>query len=69
MAQQDTNTVDDIPDSVLLHRAVRTARANDRKGVKHPRWVAVMHCFSLGSTYARQLCERYGLNPDEEVKR
>jgi len=29
----------------------------------------VMGAFSLGSTFARQLCRRFGLNPDEMVSR
>lgn len=62
-------SVDSISDSILLERAVKSARSRSyRKGVKHPRWVAVMDAFSLGSTYSAQLCRRYGLNPDEEVK-
>lgn len=59
-----------IPDDELLRRAVGSARDRRRnKGIKHPRWVAVMDCFLLGSTYARQLCLRFDLDPDEEVKR
>lgn len=54
----------------LLERAVRNARDRSaRKGVKHPRWVAVMSAFALGSTYSCDLCQKFGLNPDEEVKR
>jgi hypothetical protein len=62
-----TGTVDDIPDAKLLERAVRGARPN-RPG-RHPRWVAVVDTFALGSTYATQLCRRFGLDPDEQVKR
>ena len=63
-------TVADIPDAELLKRAVRAARSQDyRKGYPHPRWVAVMYVFALGSTYAGQLCRRFGLDPDEEVRR
>lgn len=59
-----------IPDAKLLERAVRGARDHrSRKGVKHPRWVAVMDSFTLGSTYAQELCRRFGLDPDEQVKR
>lgn len=62
--------VDTIPDEELLRRAVRTARCRSmRKGVKHPRWTAVMDAFCLGSTFAHQLCRRFDLDPDEEVKR
>ena len=63
-------TVSGIPDEDLLRRAVRGARARDvRKGVKHPRWTAVMDAFALGSTFAYQLCRRFDLDPDEMVKR
>lgn len=59
-----------IPDDELLRRAVRAARKRSaRKGEKHPRWVAVMDAFSLGSNYAGQLCRRFDLDPSEEVSR
>lgn len=65
-----TRTVADIPDAELLSRAVKSCRDNSRrKGEKHPRWIAVVATFALGSTYAHQLCERFGLNPNEEVSR
>ena len=63
-------TVADIPDEKLLERAVRSARdvtAPSRH--KHPRWLAVSQCFALGSTYSRQLCRRFRLDPDEMVDR
>lgn len=63
-------SVDDIPDAELLGRAVKAARSRKHnKGVKHPRWVAVMDAFALGSNYAGELCRRFDLNPDEEVSR
>jgi hypothetical protein len=63
-------SVASIPDEKLLERAVRSARDRRRnKGVKHPRFVAVQDCFALGSTYAAELCRRFGLDPDEQVKR
>lgn len=63
-------SVADIPDEELLRRAVATARSRyHRKGLGHPRWVAVMDAFMLGSTYASQLCIRFGLDPEEQVKR
>lgn len=61
-------SVESIPDAELLRRAVVQARAHRSRGYQ-PRWVAVMDCFQLGSTYAWQLCERFGLNPDEKVRR
>lgn len=63
-------SVSSIPDAELLRRAVHSARSRKHnKGAKHPRWVAVMDAFQLGSTYAGELCWRFDLNPDEEVKR
>lgn len=54
----------------LLKRAVKGARDKTAlKGVKHERWVAVMNLFCLGSTYSRELCEKFGLDPEEEVYR
>ena len=65
-----TGTVADIPDDQLLRRAVAGARSTEyRKGQLHARWIAVADVFSLGSTYSHQLCRRFGLNPDEMVKR
>jgi hypothetical protein len=63
-------SVTDIPDETLLGRAVVSARKRSaRKGEKHPRWAAVMDAFQLGSTYAGELCRRFGLDPNEEVAR
>lgn len=63
-------TVDSVADTSLLARAVRNARARSaRKGQKHPRWVAVADAFALGSTFSKQLCARFGMDPDEEVSR
>lgn len=63
-------SVSDIPDVKLLERAVRSARARDRrKGEKHERWIGVMDAFALGSTYAMDLCRRFGLDPFEQVHR
>lgn len=58
--------VNDISDADLLERAVRTARERGR--AYHPRWVGVARAFGLGSTYACQLCRRYGLDPEEKVR-
>jgi hypothetical protein len=63
-------SVNDIPDDVLLRRAVANCRARHcRKGEAHPRRTAVMDTFALGSSYSMQLCLRFGLDPDESVKR
>lgn len=60
--------IDSIPDAKLLERAVRNARAQRGRGY-HPRWTAVSDAFGLGSTFSQQLCRRFGLDPDEMVKR
>lgn len=63
-------SVSDIADADLLRRAVKSARSREyNRGSKHARWVAVMDAFALGSTYSRQLCRRFGFDPDEMVKR
>ena len=60
----------DLTAEDLLKRVVRNCRARDRrKHEAHPRWVAVADCFSLGSTYSRDLCRKFDLDPDELVKR
>lgn len=62
------HTVSDIPDAELLRRAVEGARCRKERGW-HPRYVAVMETFVLGSTFSWQLCARFGLDGDEKVKR
>jgi hypothetical protein len=59
-----TGTVADIPDADLVERAVRAAYVGRES---QERWVHVRDTFSLGSTYAAQLCRRFGLDPEEEV--
>jgi len=56
-----------LSDDDLLRRAVRGARA--QRPERHPRWVAVMDLFALGSTYSHALCRRFGFDPDEQVQR
>lgn len=57
-----TGTVTDIPDSELLRRAVIAAVNRGRK--RGPAWAMVTEVFGLGSTYAGQLCRRFGVDPD-----
>lgn len=59
-------SVNDISDGELLGRAVRMRFRGRSRG--HPRWVLVMERFGLGSTYAKQLCRKFGSDPDEMVK-
>lgn len=63
----DTEDVNCIPDNILLGRAVRECRRG-RGRHKGPLWSKVADRFALGSTYASQLCRKYGLDPDEMVK-
>lgn len=60
-----TGTVDDISDAILLGRAVRGCRP--RGAGYWLRWTAVADQFALGSTYAGQLCRRYGVDPNESI--
>jgi hypothetical protein len=63
-------SVADYPDAALLERAVRNGRGRGQKrGQRYPRWSLVADTFALGSTYAIQLCRRFGLDPDELVTR
>jgi hypothetical protein len=60
-------TQDSFPtDAALLERAVRNVRPRQPRS---PRWAAVAGAFGLGSSYAAQLCERFGLDPDDQLKR
>lgn len=56
-------------DNALLFRAVTSAQKvrDQRNGI--PRWKSVMDRLLLGSTYAREICVRFNLDPDEKVRR
>lgn len=56
-----------LTDEELLRRAVKSARSQRTRGYL-PRWAAVMDAFGLGSSYAHALCERFGLDPAEQVR-
>lgn len=55
----------ELSDAQLVERAVRNAAARITGAL--PRWAAVSDTFGLGSTYAKELCRAYGLDPDEKV--
>lgn len=59
-------TIADISDDELLRRAVKGVHGSY---AGQPRWSAIMDRFALGSTYAAQLCRRFGFDPDEVVRR
>ena len=57
-------TVDSIPDADLVERAVRFAHFERPLGW---RWVHVQTALGVGFDTAKNLCVRFGLDPDEEV--
>jgi len=58
----DTPTVADIPDAELVRRAVASAVTwRDRR---RPAWYAISTVFALGGTASRQLCQRFGFDPE-----
>lgn len=61
--------VNDIPDNELLQRALRFLMRRGRSRTKLPLWLIVSEHFALGSGYASQLCRRFGLDPDQIVRR
>lgn len=66
-------SVSDIPDAELIRRAIDALRplvplAPLARGRTVPLWSKVSVRFCLGSTYAEQLCVRFGFDPDEQVK-
>ena len=56
-------SVTDYSDKNLIKRALLGARLNAPE--EHARWAAVAQNFFLGSTYAKELCRLYDLDPDE----
>lgn len=62
-------SVNDIPDNELLGRVLRHIQKRGRSREKLPLWSVVGDRFALGSGYASQLCRRFGLDPEQIVKR
>ena len=61
---------DDYTDVKLLERFVNSARSNKLpKGKDHRLWEAVAYNAGLPDQLAKELCARFGLNPDLKVKR
>lgn len=62
--------VNDIPDMELIRRVISGQRriARTTRGRTIPLWSKVGDRFCLGSTYAQQLCRRFGYDPDEQVR-
>lgn len=63
-------SVIDVPDAELVRRVVEGQRIRPRSsgGRTVPMWSKVSDRFCLGSTYSKQLCERFGFDPDEQVR-
>ncbi len=61
--------VSEIPDAELIRRVIAGQRRLPRRASirTRPLWSKVGDRFCLGSTYAMQLCRRFGFNPDEQV--
>ena len=51
----------------LIGTAVRCVSGISRQ--KTPRWVLMMDAFVCGSGVAQALCRRYGLDPDEGLRK
>lgn len=62
------HSVNDIPDVELLRRAIGTIRRSRSPRYGQPLWAAVAIRFGLGSTFAQQLCRRFGFDPSEMVR-
>ena len=66
----ELSSLHDITAENLVKRVLANLTPrNTRKGEKKMRWVVVMETFALGSTYSKDLCRKYDLDPDEMLKR
>lgn len=54
-------------EDALVGTAVRSVSGTGRQ--KTPRWVLMMDAFVCGSGVAQALCRRYGLDPDEGLRK
>ncbi len=52
-------TMEDLVERVLMNVG--------RRRRKLPRWAHVSDAFAMGSTYSRELCRAFGMDPDEEI--
>jgi hypothetical protein len=64
-----SGSVDDIVDTELLARAMRSLTRFAPRSSGQTANQVVMDIFALGSTYAAQLCRRFGVDPDKRVRR
>lgn len=54
-------------DRDLIRRVMRNMRPKSRYGEQ--RWVLVVNLFAVGSTVAYALCQEFGLDPEEVIKK
>lgn len=66
-SEQLTQVIKDTykTDEKLVKQAVRNARP--REPGKWFRWSVITDCFAVGSTTAIELCQRFGLDPHEQL--
>lgn len=57
--------LDGLSDDDLLRRAVQNAGLGGRQNL--PRWSYVKEVFALGSNNSGALCQRFGLDPHEQI--
>lgn len=57
--------VPELSDAFLVERAVRCAEPPEATAML--RWAVIKRTFGVGSTVAKDLCRRFGLNPDEVI--
>jgi len=50
----------------LVHNAVRGALPRGTTASR-PRWACVVEVLAIGSTRAKELCEEFEVDPDEEL--
>lgn len=61
--------VSEIADAELIRRVIEVASFRVvRRGRATPLWSVVSNRFCLGSTYAQQLRQRFGFDPDQPVR-
>jgi hypothetical protein len=68
VAAQQCGEPDELDKALAKHNprfvVANARRLLARKHKHRPNWAIVMGLYGLGSTYARWLCERYGIDAD-----
>ncbi len=65
MTQESITGKDRPSDSELLRRAIKNAKPVLKAGETVPRWAVITELLLVGSTTAKALCKRFGIDPDE----